>query len=115
LAVDATSTVPEAAIQDAAEAARSSVSPSPSMTDSESCGRYRLLLVAAALDEEVAWHSPARFDVATNIARDLLRGPQAAANEQMLHDQLTPWGELRLDLRDESAVRHRYQHGLDGG
>ena len=82
------------------------------MTDSESSGRYRLLLVAEALDEEVAWHSPARFQVAANIARDLLRGPQAAANEQMLHDQLNPWGELRLDLRDESAARHRYQQGL---
>jgi hypothetical protein len=113
LAVDATSTQPEKAIQDAAEATRSAAGPSPSMTKPESVGRYRLLLVAEALDEEVAWHSTARFHVASNIARDLLQGPQAAANEEMLYKQLAPWGELRLDLRDESAVRHRYQHGLD--
>ena len=51
--------------------------------------------MAEALDEEVAWHAPARFQVAGNIARDLLSGPDAIANERLLYEQRAEWDAMR--------------------
>lgn len=116
LAVAATSTVPENVIQDAAEEARSQVGgPAKPLGARESAARRRLLLVAEALDEEVAWHSPARFEVAANIARDMLSGASASASEQLLYEQRADWDEIRLDLRSGGAFRARYLPGTDGG
>jgi hypothetical protein len=57
-----------------------------------------LLLVAEALDEEVSWHSPLRFTVAASIARGMLSGANAEANERILYEQRPEWNEKRLDL-----------------
>ncbi len=103
LAVAATSTAPENAILDAAGDALSAEA---------SSSRRRLLLVAEALNEDVAWHSPARFQVAANIARDILVGPGAAAGEHLLYEQRAEWNTIRQDLRSAgSATRARYQRG----
>lgn len=64
LAVAVTSTAPENAIRDAAEEARSQIGEAATTPSAEEFAvRERLLLVAEALDEEVAWHSPVRFTV----------------------------------------------------
>ena len=92
LVVAATSTTPENVIRDAAREALSA---------EESVARRRLLLVAEALDEEVAWHSPGRFQVAANLARDMLSGANARANEQMLYEQRAKWDAIRQKLRHD--------------
>lgn len=102
LAVATTSTVPENAIRDAAREA---------LGTAESAGRRRLLLVAEALDEEVAWHAPARFQVAANIARDLLSGPDAIANERLLYEQRAEWDTMRDRLRSDPQTRASYLQG----
>ena len=116
LAVAATSTFPENAIQDAAEEARSQVGgPATPLGAEESAARRRLLLVAEALDEDVAWHAPARFQVAASIARDKLSGASASAGERLLYEQRADWDELRLDLRGPGDLRDLYLQGTDGG
>ena len=50
------------------------------------------------LEEEVSWHSEARFQVAENIARDLLTGVDAEANEEILFRRGQEWNEFRLNL-----------------
>ena len=105
LVVAATSTVPENAIRDAAGEALSA---------RESAGRRRLLLVAEALDEEVAWHAPARFEVAANIARDMLRSPDATANERLLYEQRAEWDAIRDKLRSDGSARAGYLRGVLG-
>ena len=57
------------------------------LDDDEAAAVRHLLLVAEALEQDVAWHSPARFQVAANIARDLLTGARAKASEQLLYEQ----------------------------
>jgi hypothetical protein len=100
LAVAATSTAPENAIHDAAENARSQVGPTATPPSAEGATQKRLLLVAEALDEDVAWHARVRFTVAANLARDMLSsGAKAHANEQMLHEQGSRWNDERQDLR----------------
>lgn len=37
-------------------------------------------------EEDVAWHAPWRFDVALQLARQLLRGPDAESNRTMLRE-----------------------------
>ncbi len=116
LAVAATSTAPENAIQDAAEEARSQAGgPATPLGAEESAARRRLLLVAEALDEEVAWHAPARFQVAASIARDMLSGGGASARERLLYEQRADWDEMRLDLRSGGAFCARYLRGTDSG
>jgi hypothetical protein len=115
LAVEVTSTVPENAIRDAAEQARSQVGgPAAPLGAEEAAARRRLLLVAEALDEEVSWHSPARFHVAANIARDLLSGADASVNERLLYEQRAEWDEMRLDLRGNSLRAAQYMRGTSG-
>ncbi|MEU1690053.1 CopG family transcriptional regulator [Streptomyces hirsutus] len=113
LAVAATSTVPEVFIQDAAEKARKLVpAPGTSLGDEEAAAR-RLLLVAEALDEEVSWHSPARFEVAANIARTMLRGlPVARTSEQLLYEQGAEWDATRRTLRQDGPARKQALRGL---
>lgn len=110
LAVAATSTGPELAVQ--AEAERMRWESVAGLSAEEQAARYRLQLVAQALDEEVGWHSHARFDVATNIARDLLAGANAHANRRLLHEQTAEWGRLLTDLRDGGTLCDRYRVGL---
>lgn len=96
LAVAATSTAPENLVHATAETARYAP---------QFAGRRRVLLVAEALDDEVSWHSPERFQVAATIAHDLLTGADADANERMLYEQGVTWGRRLLDLRDGGAAR----------
>jgi hypothetical protein len=99
LAMAVTSTAPENAIRDAAEEARSQIGEAATPLGAEELGgRRRLLLVAEALDEEVSWHSPLRFTVAASIARGMLSGANAEANERILYEQCSEWNEKRLDL-----------------
>jgi hypothetical protein len=105
LVVAVTSTAPENAIQDAAKEAREvrGAGYSPA--------RRRLLLIAEALDDEVAWHSPIRFQVAANIARDMLIGTDATANERLLYEQRAEWDAKRQKLRGSETARARYLRG----
>ncbi|MFF2308209.1 hypothetical protein ACFVVP_37610 [Streptomyces sp. NPDC058128] len=59
--------------------------------------QQRLLDTVAALEEDVAWHSPARFIVAANIAREHLTGPRAEANERMLYEEGEDFDDLFRD------------------
>ena len=112
LAVAATSTAPENAIHYAAEEARSQVGgPAAPPGTEEFAARRRLLLVSEALDDEVAWHSSARFHVAAKIARDMLSGANAVANERLLYEQRPEWDEIRLDLRGTVADGVPYLRG----
>ncbi|WP_431676027.1 hypothetical protein [Kitasatospora sp. KL5] len=61
------------------------------LPDDEAVDERYLLLAAEALERDVGWHSPARFQAAANLARHVLTGPRAKANEQALYDQDRPW------------------------
>jgi Ribbon-helix-helix protein, copG family len=71
----------------------------------------RLLELDEAVDERVAWHAPARFVVAFNLARERLSGADAATHEQYFYDQAAGWQEEREDLR-EASDRGRYRQGI---
>jgi len=103
LAVAVTTTPAENAIRNAAVEARSA---------EKTPARDRLLLMEEALDSEVAWHSSERFTAATNIARGLLSGPKAAANEQLLYEQRGEWDALRQQLRTNPRIRAAYLRGV---
>ncbi|MET9378878.1 hypothetical protein ABZX98_32890 [Streptomyces sp. NPDC002992] len=107
LTVAATSTAPETDLYKAAETRRAAPGHSPS--HEEAAAQRRLLLVAEALKEDVSWHAPVRFQVAASIARDLLTGSNAAANERMLYKQRSDWEKLRKELRNHGPIRSRYQ------
>jgi hypothetical protein len=88
-------TGPERALLEAAVAVRDATAGTPeTVLDPDT---QHLLAVVTALEEDVAWHSPARFQVAANIARELLTGPQAEANERLLHQEGEGWNDLYLD------------------
>ncbi|MEV6654145.1 hypothetical protein [Streptomyces sp. NPDC051219] len=103
-------TRPEILLMDAAERVRSQMawtSGTPSREKDQ-----HLLDVVTALEEDVAWHSPARFTAAANIARDLLTGPQAKDNEQLLHEEGEAWHDLYQDtLHADEEHRARLLHG----
>ncbi|MER5698787.1 hypothetical protein ABT255_17705 [Streptomyces mirabilis] len=103
-------TRPEILLLDAAENVRSQMawtSGTPSREKDQ-----HLLDVVTALEEDVAWHSPARFTAAANIARDLLTGPQAKDNEQLLHEEGEAWHDLYQDtLHADEEHRARLLHG----
>jgi hypothetical protein len=103
LAVAVTSTPAEDAIRDAATEARAA---------KKTPDRDRVLLMEEALDGEVAWHSSERFTAAANIARDVLSGPRAAANEQFLYEQRAEWDALRQKLRTDPRTRAAYLRGV---
>jgi hypothetical protein len=109
LVVAATTTRPERAIHYAAEEERASTQESIALLSAEkSAARHHLLLVAEALEEDVSWHSAARFQVAANIARDILGSANSRSNEQMLYEQGNEWGALRQDLLDGGTARDKY-------
>jgi hypothetical protein len=113
LVVAATTTRPERAIHYAAEEERARTQESIALLSAEkSAARHHLLLVAEALEEDVSWHSPARFQVAANIARDILGGANSRSNEQMLYKQGNEWGALRQDLLDGGTARDKYLRGI---
>lgn len=75
-------------------------------------------VILVSIENDIAWHSDTRFEVATAIARDLLTGPHADANEMMLYEQAAVWNEIRLDLAitnedgTGSNLREKYTNGL---
>ncbi|WEH12280.1 hypothetical protein [Streptomyces sp. VNUA24] len=104
LAAAALCTRPEIKLLDAAEELRSQMAwASHAALDEKD---RHLLDVVTALEEDVAWHSPARFQVAANIARDLLTGPQAEDNERLLHEEGEAWNDLYQDTL-HADERHR--------
>lgn len=89
-------TGPERALLEAAVAARDATAGTPeTVLDPDT---QHLLALMTALEKDVAWHSPARFQVAANIARELLTGPQAEANERLLQEEGEDWNDLYLDI-----------------
>ncbi|MFE1198144.1 hypothetical protein ACFW6E_36295 [Streptomyces olivaceoviridis] len=95
LAAAALCTGPERELLDAAADVRAATAwTSAAVLDADA---QRLLAVVTALEEDVAWHSPARFQITANIARDLLTGPQAEANERLLQEEGEDWNELHQD------------------
>ncbi|MFG2489387.1 hypothetical protein ACGFSI_42460 [Streptomyces virginiae] len=95
LASVALCTRPEFRLLHAAEDVRDrmEVDPQARLDDEE----QRLLDVVEALEEDVAWHSPARFVVAANIARDRLRGARAEKAEHMFYEGGPDWHLLYQD------------------
>lgn len=86
-------TGPERALLEAAVAVRETTAGTPAPdTDTQ-----HLLAIVTALEKDVAWHSPARFQVAANLARELLTGPQADANARLLQEEGEDWNDLYLD------------------
>ncbi|MCX5443914.1 hypothetical protein [Streptomyces sp. NBC_00063] len=105
LAAAALCTGPETELLDAAAAVRTATAwTSDTVRDDD----RHLLAVATALEEDVAWHSPARFQVAANIARDLLTGPQAEDNERLLQEEGEAWNELHQDTLHADEGRRAY-------
>ncbi|WP_141746656.1 hypothetical protein [Streptomyces sp. LUP30] len=102
-------TGPERALLEAAVAVRETTAGTPE-TALDPDTRH-LLAVVNALEKDVAWHSPARFQVAANIARELLTGPQAEANERLLQEEGEDWDDLYLDTlyADEDRQDHLQQ------
>lgn len=68
--------------------------------------------VHALRDEDVAWHSAWRFEVARHMAKNLLRGPAAEANLRMLDEQTTRYNALRHDLERQTEMDHDLLAGL---
>jgi len=109
LATAALCTGPETELLDAAAQVRAATAwTSPTTLDEH----QHLLAVVTALEEDVAWHSPARFQVAANIARDLLTGVQADANERLLQEEGEAWDLLHQDtLHADEEHRAHLQRG----
>ncbi|MFF9098829.1 hypothetical protein ACF1AX_37655 [Streptomyces sp. NPDC014802] len=104
-------TGPERALLEAAVAVRDMTGGTPETA--QNADTRHLLAVVKALEENVAWHSPARFQVAANLARELLAGPQAEANERLLHKDGEDWTDLYLDtLYADGNRRAHLQRGL---
>ena len=101
LAVAMTSTQPELNVRSDAEEERARTREDIALLNvEESALRNRRLRVAETLEEEVAWHSPDRFQVAAGIARKVLSGGRACINEQALYEQESAWAKLRQNLLD---------------
>lgn len=106
LAAAALCTGPERELLDAAAQVRAQTAwTSTAVLDADA---QHLLAVVTALEEDVAWHSPARFQVAANIARDLLTGPQADANARLLQEEGEDWNELHQDTLHADGRRLAY-------
>ncbi|MGW1506116.1 hypothetical protein ACWCQW_48035 [Streptomyces mirabilis] len=112
LATAATATGPERAVLAAAQHAEDGGWPLEicpedldGPDDEEPARMRRIQLVARALEDEVAWHSPERSKVAANLARSLLSGPGARAGEDLLHEQGEDWHELYQDTLGAAGER----------
>ncbi|GLY63671.1 hypothetical protein Atai01_02900 [Amycolatopsis taiwanensis] len=110
LATAATSTAAENVVLDAAQEVRwRQRRPGEEIAPEDK----RLLLVAEALENDVAWHHPYRFQVATNIARHHLHGTKARQHEDMLYHQGMAWDVLRHDLRHDTESTHWANPGIE--
>ncbi|MGW5782036.1 hypothetical protein [Streptomyces sp. NPDC003863] len=110
LASVALCTRPEFHLLHAAEDVRNRMEVTPGAPlDSE---EQRLLDVVAALEEDVAWHSPARFVVVNNLARELLTGAGAEESECMLYEGGQDWYLLYQDTLN--AREEKRQALLEG-
>ncbi|MET9259512.1 hypothetical protein [Amycolatopsis sp. NPDC004079] len=69
-------------------------------TDSLNATHKRLLRIATALESDVAWHSPQRFEIAAKLARAWFRGPEAPRDQTPLHLPEEDWNEELQDLRN---------------
>jgi hypothetical protein len=106
LATVVLTTGPELELLDAAEEVRKATAwTSDTVPDEEG---QRLLRAATGLEEDVAWHSPARFQVAANFARDLLTGPPAEDNERMLQEEGEAWNLLYGDALHADQAQCAY-------
>jgi hypothetical protein len=116
LAVAATSTGAEREVYAAAEPLPRRAGARPAEEDPvEAARRYRNLLVAEVLREDVGWHDQWRFQVVAHLAGQLLCGDEADRNEQMLYDQhVMVWGQLRHDLENSVDGDHWLLYGLEG-
>ncbi|MFC8495616.1 hypothetical protein ACFUJU_33430 [Streptomyces sp. NPDC057235] len=74
--------------------------------------QQRLVDTAAALEEDVAWHSPARFVVVANLAREHLTGHHAQSNEHLLYEGGEDFDDLYRDTLH--AREERRQELLQG-
>lgn len=100
-----TSTKPEKALLVEAEAIRTDMEELDAPPPDD--GQRHLLMVAEALEEEVAWHSPVRFQTAVRLARTMLAGRAAAAGEHLLYTQGSEYNELyqfALQAEDPPAL-----------
>lgn len=74
--------------------------------------QQRLLDTVAALENEVAWHSPARFITAANIAREHLTGPRGKENERMFYEDGEDFDDLYRDtLHAREETRQKLLRG----
>lgn len=113
LATAATSTGPEKAVLVEAGRARAQAgwapdTPADAEDDSGEADPARIRhvqLVAEALEDDVAWHSPERFKVAANIARSLLADSGAETGERLLYEQGADWHELYQDTLHAAGER----------
>ncbi|NYH55354.1 hypothetical protein HNR06_004943 [Nocardiopsis arvandica] len=115
LAVAMTSTQPELTVRSAAEEERERTREDIALLDAEEFAlRDWLLRVAKALEKEVAWHSPDRFQVAANIVRKVLSGDRACINEQALYEQESAWAKLHQNLLDANSGKNYSLAGRGG-
>ena len=106
LAVAVTSAGPERPILEAAANHRHGLDTPPvQLSGGELAAGPRLLKIAEALENNEAWHSRNRFIVAATIARELLAGAHAAANEAMLHQAGGEFEDVYLDILQADEVR----------
>lgn len=106
LAAAVTSTEPERRLHD--EAVRARGRSGSKLSQEQLISDRRVMLAAEALDEEVCWHAHTRFDATAGIARTLLAGSRALANEQILYDQGAAWDRMREQLRRDAELRNRF-------
>ncbi|MEU1424984.1 hypothetical protein [Kitasatospora sp. NPDC005751] len=105
LATAATNTKPERNLLREVEELRMALECSEETPEDDGSAQ-RVLSVAKALENDVAWHSSARHQVMANIARDMLTGPDARANEKLLHGQNTEdWYDLYQDTLHAAGYR----------
>ncbi|MGW4559229.1 hypothetical protein ACWEOV_37210 [Streptomyces sp. NPDC004365] len=89
--------------------------------DPEEEDQRHLLLVAEALENDVAWHSLARSERTIEIARRMLTGPKAKAHEELLYGQGQDFARLhRTALRTSQRLpllreRREYDWAGRGG
>ncbi|MFJ4674102.1 hypothetical protein [Kitasatospora purpeofusca] len=105
-----TSTGPEKSLLLAAETAKARMRNRTVVPADEAAEARQLGRTADILREETAWHAPARFQAAANLARHWLTGPGAEAFEQQLYDQRDLGNPLYL-AQIRTAVRPPHAWG----
>lgn len=116
LAMAASSTGPERAILEAAANEHHGLAAhAVRLSHGELSPGPRLQRIAEALGSDEAWHSPNRFTVVANVARELLTGADAADNEAMLHQAGGEFDEIYFDvLGADDARRDELLAGTTG-